>query len=179
MSHSPSRSRLRLWRWLTLAGLLAYLTTSALAYSRTAAHPALRPGRAVPPVTVSTPDGASARLDSLTAGRSRLLVVAPTCDICAAEMQAILAGWRGEAGAGRDDPPPEEMLFLVLRVEAIPRAAFMEAWRELLGTPACLALIPLEEGRLLGITRVPVVVRLDAGGMVSSLTYLQEAQAPE
>jgi hypothetical protein len=178
MNDPAPSPRLRFWGWLTVVGLLAYLVTSAFTYAHTASHPALRPGQPVPPVTVTTAAGTPARLDSVLSGRSRLLVVAPTCDICAAEMQSILAGWNGEPGADRDDPPPSGMFFLILQTEAIPRATFMDAYRQLRGTEAGIALIPIEEGRLLGITRVPAAVRLDPGGRVGAITYLQEAQEP-
>ncbi len=178
MTTAPSRTRTRFCGWLTLTGLVAYVVTSAFTYADTAAHPALRPGQAVPAVTVTTPTGTPARLDTLLVGRTRLLVVAPTCDVCAAEMQAILDAWRGVPGTERDDPPPAGMFFLILQVEAIPRAGFMDAYRQLRETDAGLALIPIEAGRGLGITRVPVIVRLDPGGRVGSLTYMKEAEAP-
>jgi len=178
MNATVVHPRRRVWGWLTVIGLAAYLVTSAFTYAHTASHPALRPGRPVPSVSVTTASGTPARLDSLLIGRTRLLVVAPTCDICAAEMQAILAGWNGEPGAVRDDPPPSGMFFLILQTDAIPRAGFMDAYRQLRETGAGIGLIPLEEGRLLGITRVPVAVRLDPGGRVGAITYLQEAQEP-
>ena len=93
-------------------------------------------------------------------------------------MQAILAGWDGAPGAERDDPPPSGIFFLILQTEAIPRAGFMDAYRQLRETAAGIALIPIDEGRLLGITRVPAVVRLDPDGRVGAITYLQEAQMP-
>lgn len=170
---SPGEKR-RFWSWLTGIGLLAFVVFSAFSFISTWAHPGFRAGRPPPPVPVLTADGSESSLEDEAAGRKEILVVSPSCDICTAEMHDRLAMYESSSGPGTDRP--EDVLYLVLRSEEMALANFMTAYNRSREIGVGIALIPAEQGRDLGIVRIPALVRLRPDGTVASVSYLREAR---
>lgn len=163
----------RLWTWLAAVGLVFFVVFSAISYITTWTHPGFRSGRLPPPVPVRTADGSESSLEKEAVGRKEILVVSPSCDVCTAELHDRLAVYESSPGPGAEKP--EEVLYLILTGEEMALANFMTAYTRSRELGIGIALMPAEQGRDLGIVRVPALVRLRPDGTVAGVNYPREA----
>ena len=154
------------WAWTAVGALLVAAVASGIAWGSTVRAPLLRAGRPLPAVPVSTTDQQAGRLDEQVAGRTEVMVVAPTCERCTEDL--LVRVEEAERAGGES---LREMLLLVVRSQGIPRTAFMEAYRRGLERGMRVLLLEPEQARAMGIARVPALIRLDREGVVEAVTY--------
>ncbi len=162
----------RFWGWFTIVAFAMFVLFSVFSYRDTAAHPGLRPGRPLPELTTTTVAGEELALVEAAAGRAVIMIVSPTCDICSSDMMEIVEVF--ESSAMDEYERPEDILWLILQSEGMPRSVFMEAYRRGMELGIGIAMVAVEEGRNLGITRVPVTVALRPDGTIASVSYPRE-----
>lgn len=172
MTEGIVNSRKRFWGRFTLVSFALFVIFSVFSYINTAAHPGLRPGRQIPDLPATTITGEDLSLVEAARGRKMVMIVSPTCDICATDMMTMVEEF--ESGSMEDFERPGEVLWLILRSDGMPRAVFMEAYRRGMELGIGMARIEAEAGRELGITRVPVMVALDQDGTIASISYPRE-----
>ena len=162
----------RIWRWFTMVTFALFVLFSVLSYKNTAAHPGLRPGRPLPGLTTTTITGEELTLIEAAAGRAAIMIVSPTCDICSADMMTMVEAF--ESSVMEEYKKPEDVLWLILNSEGMPRSVFMEAYRRGMGLGIGIVRIEAAAGRDLGVTRVPVTVALNPDGTIASVSYPRE-----
>ena len=69
---------------------------------------------------------------------------------------------------------PEQILWLILQSEGMPRSVFMEAYRRGIELGIGLTMAEAGAGRDLGVTRVPVTIALNPDGTIASVSYPRE-----
>jgi len=166
-------------RWGLVAGigLLGVICLTVIALLQSADASLLRAGRMVPASPVRTRDGGNATLREAATGMRQILIVSPTCDICAAEMVARLTEAERLRSEGRSDGLGE-VLLLVIRATSIPRATFMSAFNRLQELEMPTVYIEPVEARAIDVKKVPGMVRLRENGRIESVSYPEEAQLP-
>ncbi len=172
MTDHSGNGRKRFWGRFSLVSFALFVIFSIFSYLDTAAHPGLRPGRPLPDIAASTITGDDLALLEAARGRRLVMIVSPTCDICATDMMTMVEAF--ENGSMEEYQAPEEVLWLILRSDGMPRAVFMEAYRRGIQLEIGVIRIEAEAGRELGITRVPVMVALDQDGTIAAVSYPRE-----
>jgi hypothetical protein len=155
-------------------GLLGVICLTVIAVVQSADSSLLRVGRAVPVSPVRTPNGGDATLRDAAAGKGEILIVSPTCDICAAEMVSRLA----EAERLRSEGKPhglDQVLLLVIRSTSIPRSTFISAFNRLQELKMPTVFIEPTEARAIDVQKVPGMVRLREDGRIETVSYPEEA----
>jgi len=172
MSDSSGEGKRRFWQWLTIVGFVASVCFGLVSYFNAPAALVLRSGRPLPDVVVTTYEGRESTLEAEAAGFGQILIVTPSCDECTDHIIELVTS--AEAEAGGTDKGLEEVLFLVIRTDLMPRAGFMPAFQRARQLGAYAVIISLEEAPKLGISELPVVVELDAEGLIVSVSYPQD-----
>ena len=126
----------------------------------------------MPDVEVTSPGGISRSLRQAVEGRDEIFIVAPNCDICAAELDQMVEAAQRAGRAGEPDGL-DRLLLLVVRNPGIPRTSFMSAYSALTELGLVAVFIQPGPARDLGVERVPVYVRLDGEGRVVSVDYAE------
>lgn len=172
MTAAIQRNYRRFWSWFTIVSFVTFVIFSVFSYMNTATHPGLRPGHLLPELVTTTATGDTLALQEAAAGRAVIMIVSPTCDICSSDMMEMVEAF--ESAAMEEYERPEDVLWMILQSEGMPRMVFMEAYRRGGELGIGIALIAAEEGRNLGITRVPVMVSLRPDGTIASISYPRE-----
>ncbi len=162
------------WGLVAGIGLLGVICLTVIAAVQSADGSLLRAGQAVPASPVRTPDGGEATLQDAAAGKREILIVSPTCDICAAEMVSRLTEAERLLSTGQ----PHELdrtLLLVIRSMSIPRATFVSAFTRLQELRMPTVFIDPTEARAIDVQKVPGMILLGEDGRIESVSYPEEA----
>ena len=172
MTDGSGNGRKRFWGRFVLVSFALFVIFSVFSYINTAAHPGLRSGRPLPDIAGLTVAGDELSLAEAARGRRMIMIVSPTCDICAGDMMTMVEAF--ESGSMEEFERPEEVLWMILSSDGMPRAVFMDAYRRGIQLGIGIVRVPSEAGRELGIMRVPVMVSLNQGGTIASISYPRE-----
>ncbi|MFC1545154.1 hypothetical protein ACFL44_00510 [Gemmatimonadota bacterium] len=172
MTEAIGQRNRRFWRWFTMVAFTLFVLFSVFSYMDTTAHPGLRPGRPLPELLTTTIAGEEWSLMEAAVGRRAIMIVSPTCDICAGDMMEMVEAFESASMDAYEEP--EQILWLILQSEGMPRSVFMEAYRRGIELGIGLTMAEAGAGRDLGVTRVPVTIALNPDGTIASVSYPRE-----
>ncbi len=162
------------WGLVAGIGLIGVVCLTIIAAVQGAGASVLREGRAVPATPVLTINGENAILSEVAEGKREILIVSPTCDICAAEMTSRVEEAERRISEGLSHEL-DQVLLLVIRGSGIPRSMFMTAYARLQELGMSTVFIETMDARAIGIEKVPGMILLRADGKIEEISYPEEA----